>query len=207
MKLHLELGSMQSREVEAAVLHGSRLFHSLGLNEDELESALSTLGLRRLDEGANRVHTAGSIWNEASTLKRHLRGDRLNVHTRDFSISLLSGGYAGRPETEQEALLLGAALAGGRALTGGFLRPEQLLGLLAAGGIGLNANGVQEHQALISSLGEQSPTAAREMGERGIAEMNGLVLVYAPSLWVERTASTVGLGDALSSASFAGNLR
>ncbi len=206
LRLHLELGSMQRSEIEAATLRASYLFDSLGVNEDELRSALSTLGLRRASELTAPEPSALTVYRDAVALQGQLNVERLNAHTRDFSISVLSGRYAAAPEREQEALLVGGAVAAGRALTGRFLRPEELLELARSNAFPLSPQGVREHEALADALEDEDRAAAASLRERGFAQSDGFSVVYAPSRWIEKTVSTVGLGDAISSASFVMNL-
>jgi len=206
LRLHLEIGSMQSPEIEDATLRASSLFHSLGVNEDELRSALAATGLRRASEATGSEPSVETVYRDAVALKAQLKVERLNVHTRDFSISLLSDSYAAKAEREQEALLVGAAVAAGRALTGRFLPPQEVLRLVRNQAVPLGRRGVRQHQALADALEGEDRAAAASLRERGLAESNGFSVVYTPARWVERTLSTVGLGDAISSASFAMNL-
>ncbi|MEM2905670.1 MAG: ADP-dependent glucokinase/phosphofructokinase [Candidatus Bathyarchaeia archaeon] len=206
LRLHLELGSMQAPEVEAATLRASGLFHSVGMNEDELKSGLAALALRPVSETRNREPSAEAVYRDALALRSELKVERLNVHTRDFSMSVLSGRYAERAERELDGLLVGAAVAAARAATGRFPPPEQILRLQRDGVIPPSPRGLRQHQALVDAVRGEDPAAALSLSEQGFAKLDGLSLVYAPSRWVERTVSTVGLGDAISSASFAMNL-
>jgi len=203
LKMHLELGSLHDPDIARAILEQvTPLFNSLGLNEDELRDSLGFLGCGKLAEALRDTPTAPKVYAGAKQLQRRLGIQRVNVHTRDFSLTLLKPSHWASSRSELEALLLGAEAAANRAATGRFMTLEELKEAVKEPFPGLSVEGLKQFEALADVLGEAGEGVEKTFLGQGFTVLDDVSVVFIPSKVVEKPLSTVGLGDAMTSASF-----
>jgi ADP-dependent phosphofructokinase/glucokinase len=171
--IHAEMGSFQSPEImQVLLLLLPKIpVDSLGLNEDELASAVGLNG-----------GSSPDCWLEtmqaAEGLRKRLRLFRVAVHTRDYILSVMLGGKITAQE-ELFALQSGVKAAASLAATG-----------LAAG----------EPPEEINPLGLKAKEefcckGATELGRGAFLQTGDEIRSLMPSLLVHKPKITVGLGD------------
>ncbi|NPV52996.1 MAG: hypothetical protein HPY71_05685 [Firmicutes bacterium] len=208
--IHLEEGDTRCGEGRRYMIeHLYRMVDSVGMNEDEFRDIT---GVQADRDPVRSVETLMGLL-EAYGLKR------VNLHTRDFSLSATRLD----PEKEQRAQLVASLLAANRARTGAF---GDLEAVARNTSLPLSVRGLDVERRLQESiglaggrkeivLGRQSAGPAqrpvkvqesgqwRDAGEGGVSgrRANGrwssgrAWIVFSPARNVERPACTVGLGD------------
>jgi ADP-dependent phosphofructokinase/glucokinase len=171
--IHAEMGGFQKYEIMQYIL--PRLpVDSIGMNEDELA------GIRRFEPSWH------GIMKEAEDLRDLLGIPRICIHTKDFIVSAIKGTIS--PADEVKALEYGALVAAGLAYSGKVMaRPPSL---------DVNFAGTKAMNEFCRRQG------AIKLGSGAYIISKDQALCLAPSFMVSRPRITVGLGDALTAASF-----
>jgi len=193
--IHVEMGSFQSPDIARHFLRILEKVDSLGLNEDELETATaeySAIGSSPISSTVlSTARPKKSQWQErvqkAAGLREHLGIFRVSVHTRDYILSIMD---EGRLTAREELLSLqkGADAAASLAATGSAkgMPPNEV-----------NPRGLEAQEEFC----RQGAVAAEE-GRGAVLERNGLVVSLMPSLLAREPRITVGLGDTATAATF-----
>ena len=189
--IHVEMGSFQSQKIARHFLSLLEKADSLGLNEDELETAAGVCSYPDLLPSSALADTSGSRWQErvqkAAGLKKDLGIFRVSVHTRDYILSITDEGKLTARE-ELLALQMGADAAAALAATGSAkgMPPEEV-----------NPKGLEAQREFC-----QQGAIAANGGRGATLQRNGLVVSLMPSLLAREPRITVGLGDTATAATF-----
>ncbi len=193
--IHVEMGSFQSQKIARHFLRLLEKADSLGLNEDELETATaeySAIGSSPVSSTAlSTARPKMSQWQErmqkAAGLREHLGIFRISVHTRDYILSIMEEGKITAKE-ELLSLQKGADAAAALAATGSAkgMPPVEV-----------NPRGL-EAQREFCRLGAE----AAGVGRGAFHKRDGLVVSLMPSLLAREPRITVGLGDTATAATF-----
>ena len=193
--IHVEMGSFQSQKIARHFLRLLEKADSLGLNEDELETATaeySAIGSSTvLSTVLSTARPKMSQWQErvqkAAGLREHLGIFRVSVHTRDYILSIMEEGKITAKE-ELLSLQKGADAAAALAATGSAkgMPPNEV-----------NPRGL-EAQREFCRLGAE----AAGVGRGAFHKRDGLVVSLMPSLLAREPRITVGLGDTATAATF-----
>ncbi|MFZ2376247.1 MAG: ADP-dependent glucokinase/phosphofructokinase [Methanothrix sp.] len=195
MFIHLEMGSFQSPRIARHFL--SLLDRippdSLGMNEDELETAAGEISYPDLlpAPASASAEAERSQWQErmekAARLREELGILRVAVHTQDYILSIMEEGRL-TARDELLALQRGADSAAALAATGSAkgVPPEEV-----------NPRGL-EAQREFCRLGAVNA----EEGRGAALKRDGLILSLMPSLLAREPRITVGLGDTATAATF-----
>ena len=193
--IHVEMGSFQSQKIARHFLRLLEKADSLGLNEDELETATaeySAIGSSTVSSTVlSTARPKMSQWQErmqkAAGLREHLGIFRVSVHTRDYILSIMEEGKITAKE-ELLSLQKGADAAAALAATGSAkgMPPNEV-----------NPRGL-EAQREFCRLGAE----AAGVGRGAFHKRDGLVVSLMPSLLAREPRITVGLGDTATAATF-----
>jgi len=193
--IHVEMGSFQSPGIARHFLRLLEKADSLGLNEDELETATAEYSAIGSSPVSSTVLSTArpkmSQWQErvqkAAGLREHLGIFRVSVHTRDYILSIMEEGKITAKE-ELLSLQKGADAAAALAATGSAkgMPPNEV-----------NPRGL-EAQREFCRLGAE----AAGVGRGAFHKRDGLVVSLMPSLLAREPRITVGLGDTATAATF-----
>ena len=193
--IHVEMGSFQSQKIARHFLRLLEKADSLGLNEDELETATAEYSAIGSSPVSSTVLSTArpkmSQWQErvqkAAGLREHLGIFRVSVHTRDYILSIMEEGKITAKE-ELLSLQKGADAAAALAATGSAkgMPPNEV-----------NPRGL-EAQREFCRLGAE----AAGVGRGAFHKRDGLVVSLMPSLLAREPRITVGLGDTATAATF-----
>ena len=193
--IHVEMGSFQSQKIARHFLRLLEKADSLGLNEDELETATaeySAIGSSPVSSTAlSTARPKMSQWQErmqkAAGLREHLGIFRISVHTRDYILSIMEEGKI-TAKDELLSLQKGADAAAALAATGSAkgMPPEEI-----------NPRGLEAQREFC-----QKGAIAANGGRGATIQRNGLVVSLMPSLLAREPRITVGLGDTATAATF-----
>lgn len=200
VKIHLELGSSQYPEIWEIMLEKiAPLVNSVGLNEDELAESLEFYGYKKTANELRRKPSAYTIFEGMLKLFKELDAGRLNVHARDFSMSLIKRDYGISPETEQYAMLFGAMVSATFSTTGRFTDLEGITKFIYHPNLSISSNGLIQHELLSRKLNMIPKT---EFLKSGITKINDHWLIFSVSKTTEKPSKTVGLGDCFAATTF-----
>lgn len=195
LRLHYEYVPMKSKQLEAPVLRGiSSHIHSLGINENEIRRALYLLGQESLAETIEAAEHAYSLYLGARSLLRTLGLQRLHVHNLGYYVVVLRRPYPLNLDDVVSASLYASAVNAMKAQHGGYPTSEQAQ---EAGTYPLSEIGFAQLDRFTAKIGKENMVA------EGLWEFDDHYVLVIPAHVVSRPLSTVGMGDTISSASFA----
>ncbi len=193
--IHVEMGSFQSQKIARHFLRLLEKADSLGLNEDELETAAaeySAIGSSPVSSTAlSTSRPEISQWQErvqkAAGLREHLGIFRVSVHTRDYILSIMEEGKITAKE-ELLSLQKGADAAAALAATGSAkgMPPNEV-----------NPRGLEAKREFC-----RQGAVVAGVGRGAFHKRDGLVVSLMPSLLAREPRITVGLGDTATAATF-----
>lgn len=193
--IHVEMGSFQSQKIARHFLRLLEKADSLGLNEDELETAAAEYSaIVSSPVSSTALSTSRpeiSQWQERVQKAARLREDlgifRVSVHTRDYILSIME---VGRLTAKEELLSLqkGADAAAALAATGSAkgMPPNEI-----------NPRGLEAKREFCRQGAE-----AAGVGRGAFHKRDGLMVSLMPSLLAREPRITVGLGDTATAATF-----
>jgi ADP-dependent phosphofructokinase/glucokinase len=193
--IHVEMGSFQSPGIARHFLSLLEKADSLGLNEDELETATAEYSAIGSSPVSSTVLSTArpkmSQWQErvqkAAGLREHLGIFRVSVHTRDYILSIMEDGKL-TARDELLSLQRGADAAAALAATGSAkgMPPNEI-----------NLRGLEAQREFC-----RQGAVAAEFGRGAFHKRDGLVVSLMPSLLAREPRITVGLGDTATAATF-----
>jgi ADP-dependent phosphofructokinase/glucokinase len=199
--VHYEFVPMDHREMEHKVIAlVAKGVDSLGLNEVELRRLLRVLGFAREAERIDEKEDAHSIVLGAKKLLHALKLKRIHVHNLGYFVLVHKKPVnAGRVV---EACILASVAANSFAEKGAPVVERDL-----ARGRHLcpSENGLRQLKQFAAEMGRKG-FDAREVGERGFADLGKEVVFVVPAQIDPHPAKTVGLGDIVSSCALVGSL-
>jgi ADP-dependent phosphofructokinase/glucokinase len=183
MHVHFELADIQDEVIREDVLKmACEVSDSVGMNEDELETALGTEELL----SSNPEKLVGGMGDFMS------RCDigKLLLHSKDFVVSLISDDYPIRPDVVRNSHMVGTLCSQYRAFCGDFGGPTELLELVNSGSLETSPDGLDMLGSFEEAFGDAQEPGTWENEEGGW-------IILTPTLLSVKTLNTVGLGDCL----------
>jgi ADP-dependent phosphofructokinase/glucokinase len=183
MRVHFELADIQDEVIRGDVLRmACEVSDSVGMNEDELETALGTRELlssrpEKLVDGMGNFLSRGEI-------------GKLLLHSKDFVVSLIDEEYGVGPEVIRNSHMVGTLCSQYRAFCGDFGSPTQLLDLVGSGSLEASSQG-------LDMLGRFEDDFGDGVGPGIWENRGGGWVILTPTLLSVKTLNTVGLGDCL----------
>ena len=203
--IHVELGGFESVRIMRHVLQNLTA-DSIGMNEDELATLVRSkpgrvgwpdlMGLkdwkgvwdqRGVSEGG-MVLNWKSLLEAARKLRSYLGVRRICVHTRDYIASVIDDLID--PSSEVEALTYGADVAAALVSKGLVMKKPEVDDLE------VSAAGARATDEFCRNYG------ALRVGRGAYAQRGDEALCIAPSLFARRPILTVGIGDAMTAATY-----
>ncbi len=198
--MHFEYVPMKWPELEPKMLQTiCQEIKSFGINENEIKRVLREYGYEAEMEAIDEDERAYSLYKGALKLFRHMQLDRIHVHNLGYYVLVLKKPYPVSMMNVRQACLFASAVNAVKAKHGGYVKPEQLG---EASQLPLSDVGFKELAGIAKELEGEHPEAAKLL-ERGYLEFEDHYLVVTPAHIVANPVSTVGMGDTISSASYA----
>jgi ADP-dependent phosphofructokinase/glucokinase len=183
MRVHFELADIQDEVIRRDVLEmACEISDSVGMNEDELETALGNVELLS-------SHPERLVEGMGDFMSHHGIG-KLLLHSKDFVVSLVSDDYRVGPEVVRDSHMLGTLCSQYRAFCGDFGGSTELLELVDSGSLEATTDGLEMLGRFEDAFGDGLGTGIWENSEGGW-------IVLTPTLLSVKTLNTVGLGDCL----------
>jgi len=183
MRVHFELADIQDEVIRKDVLKmACEVSDSVGMNEDELETALGTGELlssrpERLVEGMGDFMSRGDI-------------RKLLLHSKDFVVSLITDDYPAGPDVIRGSHMVGTLCSQYRAFCGNFGGQAELLELVDSRSLKASSEGLEMLGRFEGAFGAGRGPGIWENREGGW-------IILTPTLLSVKTLNTVGLGDCL----------
>ncbi|NLJ79975.1 MAG: hypothetical protein GX335_03005 [Firmicutes bacterium] len=203
LKIHLEYVPAKEREMELEMLSTiTQQIDSFGINEIEIAKVLDSFGFQKLAQEIRENERAYALYEGAYALKEKLGVERIHVHNLGYYVLVLSKPYPSPLEKVRQACLFGSAVNARKALHGGFVTLEELP---EAAIVPLSSLGFQQLQVFAKELQEKRAHTLdlSQFMNTGIAELDDHYVILVPAQVVADPVITVGMGDTISSASYA----
>lgn len=194
--IHYEYVPVKYESLEAELLRGiGEVSNSFGINENEIKRALRTLEHGELADTIDRDEQAFTLYQGGLTLLHELQVERVHVHNLGYYVIVLRKPYGISMDEAVGASLYASAVNAMKAKYGNFpgvdLLPE-------AGEMMLSDIGF----AQVDLFAEHVKDSGRQLAE-GIWEFVDHYALVVPAHVVPNPISTVGMGDTISSSSYA----
>ena len=200
LAIHFEYVPMKMPELEPKMLENiCREIKSFGINENEIKRVLREFGFEAEMEEIERHERAYSLYKGALQLFAHLQLDRIHVHNLGYYVIVLRKPYPVSLEEVRQASLYASSVNAMKAKYGGYVRREQLE---EAAELKLSDVGFEQLAGMAKELEEEHPQAADLLTD-GYLEFDDHYLLVIPAHIVPDPVSTVGMGDTISSSSYA----
>lgn len=196
LRLHYEYVPMRYAELEGMLLERvCGAVDSFGINEVEIRRVLDVFGFQAEREGVEAHESAHTLYAGGLALLRRLRLRRIQIHNLGYYVIVLSKPWSVSPERSLAAGLFGSAVNAMKAKYGGYVTPERLE---EARELPLSDVGLSQ----VEAFQRQTPPGLRPLAE-GIWEGDDHAVLVVPAHIVPNPVSTVGMGDTISSSTFA----
>lgn len=200
LRLHFEYVPMQFEELETAVLEGiADEIQSFGINENEIKRVLKVFGFEDEYRAVLERERAYSLYKGALALMERLGFERIQVHNLGYYVLVLKKPYPVPFERVRQACLFASGVNAIKAKYGGYVTRNRLG---EAGEIQLSPIGFEQLEGLAAEL-QAEGIDPRPLLNDGVVEFDDHYLMVIPAHVVPDPVSTVGMGDTISSSSYA----
>lgn len=204
LKLHLEYVPMQNQEEEVVLLKSlAPIFTSFGINENEIRRLLGGLGYTNLVAEINQNERAFNLYHGALVLAQELQVPRVHVHNLGYYVVVLHKPYPVDPALVRQSCLFASAVNGVKALQGGAVLRADVDQMIEHS---LSEIGLGQLRSFVAEAKENGLPVADEMVETGIMEADDHYCLIIPAHIIPNPVSTVGMGDTVSSSSYAAEI-
>lgn len=201
LRIHYEYVPMKYVEMESAtLLKVAEEITSFGINENEIKRVLAGFGFEAEAEEIANNERAYSLYIGGLRLLEKLQVERVHVHNLGYYVLVLRKPYPVSPEIVRQACLFASSVNAMKAKYGGYPTPEQLE---EARVMPLSEIGYRQLEGFAEELANKHGIDAEAFMNTGYAEMDDHIVVFVPAHVVQNPVSTVGMGDTISSSSYA----
>lgn len=200
---HFEYVPMKRPELEPKMLQTiCQEIKSFGINENEIKRVLREYGFEAEMEAIEEHEQAYTLYQGALRLFQHMELDRIHVHNLGYYVLILRKPYLVPMVEVRQSCLFASAVNAMKASYGGYVQREQLA---EAAKLSLSDIGFQQLVGMAEELKAEHPQA-EDLLTDGYLEFEDHYLVVTPAHVIPNPVSTVGMGDTISSASYAAEL-
>lgn len=198
LRMHFEYVPCKQTEVEKTLLSTiSRHVDSFGINEHEIVRALTLNGLDEEGDAIKVDENAYTLYRGVYALQKKLGVPRIQLHNLGYYVIVLAKPYYTSPQIVRNASLFGSTVNAAKAKYGGVVSNEQVRSMQE---FPLSDRGLAQvelfakHKDALNTL---------RFVEDGIWEADDHWALIVPAHVYPDPVSTVGMGDTISSSSFA----
>ncbi len=201
IQFHYEYVPMKDEAAEKQVLTTvADHFQSFGINENEIRRVLKGFGFSKELAEIENNERAFSLYKGALRLMEQLNFSRIHLHNLGYYILLLRKPYIVKPETVRECCLFASAVNAMKAKYGGYVEKSRVV---EATSLPLSEIGLKQLRLFEQEAREMGLDIPADFSQTGIWERDQHYLVLVPAHVYPNPVSTVGMGDTISSSSFA----
>ncbi len=201
LKLHYEYVPMKYAEMEGeTLLKVASEIKSFGINENEIKRVLPEFGFEAETKAIAEDERAYSLYMGGLRLLEKMQVDRVQLHNLGYYVLLLRKSYSVSPEKIRQACLFASGVNAMKARYGGYPDMEKVT---EAKDIQLSDIGYTQLEGFAKEMATKHGLDADKFMETGWADMGDHIVMVVPAHVVPNPVSTVGMGDTISSSSFA----
>ena len=201
IRLHYEYVPMKDKHAEKQVLNTvAAEFQSFGINENEIYRLLKSLGYTKESKEIKENERAFALYQGALRILEQLAFSRIHVHNLGYYVVVLKKPYPVNPETVRKCCLFGSAVNAIKAKYGGYVQKSQVSEAAAYGLSNIGYKQLRSFYQEAKSLGLNIPD---NFCREGIWERDDHFVLIIPAHVMPNPVSTVGMGDTISSSSYA----
>lgn len=196
LKLHYEYVPMKYEDLESQVLRGvGEIVNSFGINENEIRRALRKLDYPDLADAIDQSERAYTLYKGGLALLNALKVDRVHVHNLGYYVIVLRKPYHVSLHEVVNASLFASSVNALKAKYGGYPSADKLA---EAAQMQLSDIGYGQ----VDSFAQEIRPQAHQVAE-GVWELDDHYVLVVPAHVYPNPVSTVGMGDTISSSSYA----
>lgn len=202
-KIHLEYVPMKEADMEVEMLSTlTAEVDSFGINETEIKTVLALFGEEELARDIKENERAYALYRGGLALMRRFKVERVHIHNLGYYVVVLHKPYHADPVQVRQACLYGSSVNAHRALNGGYVTADAVRDVAE---MPLSDIGLHQLEEFAREVGRKEATIAgvEEFTESGIIEFPDHYVVVVPTHVVPNPVATVGMGDTISSSSYA----
>lgn len=201
LRFHFEYVPMNEAEAERTMLKAvASEIQSFGINENEIKRVLDIFGYDKEREAIDKHESSFTLYNGALKIMEELGFERIQLHNLGYYVVLLKKPYSVPANHVREACLYASSVNAIKAKYGGYVLHENLP---EAGDISLSQIGYDQLEIFAKEMQNQGIAVADNFLEEGIMDFDTHTVLIVPAHVVPNPVSTVGMGDTISSSSFA----
>lgn len=201
IRLHFEYVPMKDNKAEKRMLQTvAREIQSFGINENEIRRVLKAFGYQKEVDELKTNERAFALYKGALRVMEQLAFERIQVHNLGYYVLVLKKPYVIEPSKVRDCCLYASSVNAIKAKYGGYVASHQLPEVLD---LGLSTIGYEQLEGFYNeakSLGFDIP---ENFCREGIWEREDHYVIVVPAHVVPHPVSTVGMGDTISSSSYA----
>lgn len=201
LRFHFEYVPMSDAKSEETMLRAvASEIQSFGINENEIKRVLTILGYEQECAEIEAEERAYCLYKGCARIMEELGFERIQLHNLGYYVVLLKKPYDLSPLHVRESCLYASAVNAIKAKYGGYVMHDQLS---EAGQIPLSKIGFEQLTTFAREMQNHGVAVPANFEEEGILELDDHFVLIVPAHVVPNPISTVGMGDTISSASFA----
>lgn len=201
LRLHFEYVPMRDGEAERSMLEAvASEIRSFGINENEVKRVLMLFGYERESSAIEEDESAYWLYKGCLRLMDRLKFERIQLHNLGYYVVLLKKSYPVDPRRVREASLYASAVNAMKAKYGGTVSYRDLE---EGGAIKLPEVGFKQLRRFASDMKKHGVEVPADFEKEGILDLDTHLVLIVPAQIVADPVSTVGMGDTISSSSFA----
>lgn len=201
LRLHFEYVPMNEDAAEKAMLQAvASEIQSFGINENEIKRVLSIFDHEIECAAIEENERAYCLYKGALRIMEELGFERIQLHNLGYYVVLLNKPYELDPRHVRESCLYASAVNAIKAKYGGYVLHENLA---EGGDIPLSEIGLEQVRGFAKEMRNLGISIPKNFEEDGILEFDSHIVLVIPAHVVPNPVSTVGMGDTISSSSFA----
>lgn len=201
LRLHYEYVPMKDAAAERRVLTTvAKEFQSFGINENEIRRVLAGFGFSREVQELESKERAFALYKGCLRLFESLDFQRFHLHNLGYYVLVLRKPYPVDVKHVRMCCLYGSAVNAIKAKYGGYVAQDAVA---EAAEFGLSDIGINQIQAFYQEAKSLDLPIPDNFCEEGIWERDDHYVLVVPAHVVPHPVSTVGMGDTISSSSYA----
>lgn len=201
LRFHFEYVPMSEDEAEKTMLRTvASEIQSFGINENEIKRVLTIFGFEEECAEITTDERAYCLYKGCLRTMETLGFERIQLHNLGYYVVLLKKPYELDPKRVREACLYASAVNAIKAKYGGYVLHDSLA---EAGDFSLSEIGLKQLVTFAAEMEKLGYEVPEDFVAEGILEMDEHTILIVPAHIIPNPVSTVGMGDTVSSSSFA----
>lgn len=201
IRLHFEYVPMKDKEAEKQMLSAvASEIQSFGINENEIRRVLKAFGYHQEVKELLENERSFALYKGALRIMEHLDFERIQLHNLGYYVLVLKKPYLIEPGKVRDCCLYASSVNAIKAKYGGYVAKAEVA---EAASIQLSDIGYEQLESFYQEAKDLGLDIPDDFLMEGIWEREDHYVVVVPAHVVPNPVSTVGMGDTISSSSYA----